>query len=220
MKFSERTVQLLNNFASICPSIVLQNDQVLRTISDTGSVLATAQIEESFPVSEFPILELQKLLNILKVSKDPDIEFVDDGKRLLISSANTKIDFWASAKTLTTLPPEKLELTGIIFEAEITGEQLREFSRACSTLGHKRAEFSISGGKTYITGTTPDLDNSNNITIELGETTYADCKFPIDTDHMKLIDGTYVVQISSEMELVNFISADGTLNYYIGKQLD
>ncbi|AIM51751.1 sliding clamp DNA polymerase accessory domain protein, partial [Dickeya phage phiDP23.1] len=57
---SERTLQLLANFETINPSIVLTPGKMLRSINDSSTVIAVAQIEEEFPF-EFPILDLTKL---------------------------------------------------------------------------------------------------------------------------------------------------------------
>lgn len=222
MHFSERTIQLLTNFATICPSIVLQNDGHLRTISDNGSLLAAAKIEEIFPVAEFPILELNKLLQVLKMPsfKNAEIEFAEDSKKIEIKSDFTSLNFWASAKELTVLPPDSIVVQDVKFEANMSGDQIKEFTRACSNLGHKTARFTVEDGHTYITGTTPDIDNSNDIKIKLGDTTHGDFQFNIDVDNMKLIDAGYTIAIDPSLQLACFTTDDGTLQYFIGQQID
>ena len=76
---SERTLQLLANFETINPSIVLTPGKMLRSINDSSTVIAVAQIEEDFPF-EFPILDLTKLLAIQRLPsfKGAKAEFHQD----------------------------------------------------------------------------------------------------------------------------------------------
>ena len=49
MKLSEKTVNLLKNFASINQSILFKRGDSLRTMSVMKNILAEAQIPEDFP---------------------------------------------------------------------------------------------------------------------------------------------------------------------------
>ncbi|EDW4917958.1 hypothetical protein AU913_002163 [Salmonella enterica subsp. enterica] len=216
---SERTLQLLANFETICPSIVLAPGKKLRTVNDSSTVIAIADIDEDFPF-EFPILDLTKLLAIQRLPsfKGGKIEMSED--HILLKGENSQLQFWRSAKELTVVPADSIELTSVEFEATVTPEKMKELTRACSTLGHKTVRLVASGGKTRLVGTTTTIDNSNDYTVELGETTLGDFAMPVDVVNLKMIEGNYVIRACAEMQLVNFQSADGTINYYVGMQLD
>ena len=49
MKLSDRTINLLKNFASINQSILFKQGNQLRTISVMKNILAEANIDEDFP---------------------------------------------------------------------------------------------------------------------------------------------------------------------------
>lgn len=216
---SERTLQLLGNFETICPSIVLTPDKKLRTVNDACNVIAVAEIEEEFPF-EFPILDLTKLLAIHRLPgfKNGKIDFSED--HLLLKGENSQLQFWRSAKELTVVPNNDIPMDNINFEASVTPEKMKELIRACSTLGHKTVRLVAKGGKTFLVGTTTTIDNSNNYTVELGETTLPDFSMPVDVVNLKMIEGNYTIRASAELQLVNFQSADATINYYIGMQLE
>lgn len=217
-KLSARTLSLLSNFASISPSIVLQPGKVLRTVSDSFTIIAMADIEEDFPI-EFPILDVTKLLAVLKLKNFKECELEFEEKKLSLKGDKVSLTYWASAKELTTPPPSDIVLENICFQAEIKAEELTEFTRACSVLGHKTANLKIVGGKTFIVGTTPELgEGSNDYCSELGESELADCVFALDVSNMKMIDGNYIIKASTETQVASFESQDGTLKYYVGMQ--
>lgn len=216
---SERTLQLLANFETICPSIVLTPGKKLRTVNDASTVIAIADIDEDFPF-EFPILDLTKLLAIQRLPsfKSGKIEMYED--HVLLKGENSQLQFWRSAKELTTVPADDIPLPVIDFEATVSPEKMKELIRACSTLGHKTVRMVASGGKTRLVGTTPAIDNSNDYTVELGETALGDFSMPIDVVNLKMIEGNYTIRACTEAQLVNFQSVDGTINYYVGMQLE
>lgn len=219
IKLSERTATLLANAATISPSIILQPGQMLRTVSDSATILMFAKIEEEFP-HEFPILDISKLLSILKLKnfKTCDLEFGPD--KVVLKGDKTEATFWRSAKELTALPPEGLVLDSVDYQAEITHEQLSEFIRACSVLGHKIAKLVNKGGKTLLVGTNPEIDNSNDYQVELGETDLGDCDLLVEVGNLKVVDGNYTIKASSEMQVINLVSADNSINYFIGMHLE
>lgn len=215
---SDRTLLLLSNFETICPSIVLQPGKKLRTISDSASVIAIADIDEDFPF-EFPIMDLTKLLAIQRLPsfKGGKIAFTQD--YILLKGETSELKFWRSAKELTQIPADEFELDDICFEATITPEQMKELIRACSTLGHKTINLVVSSGKTSFVGTTPAVDNSNDYTVHLGETQMADCVVSVDVGNLKLIEGNYLIRADKTLQLVHFQSKDATINYYVGQQI-
>ncbi|AFX93546.1 DNA polymerase processivity factor [Serratia phage phiMAM1] len=219
IKLSERTSVLLANAATISPSIVLQPGKFLRTISDSSSILMIAQIEEEFP-HEFPILDISKLLSILKLKnfKTCDLDFTTD--KVVLKGDKVEATFWRSAKELTTLPPDGLVLENQDYQAEISHDQLSEFIRACSVLGHKIAKLVNSGGKSYLVGTNPEIDNSNDYTLELGETDMGDCSLMVEVGNLKVVEGNYTIKAYAETQVINLVSADASINYYIGMHLD
>lgn len=215
---SDRTIQLLSNFETICPSIILEPGKKLKTVNDSNTVIAIADIDEDFPC-DFPILDLTKLLAIQRLPsfKGGKINFGQDA--IVLKGDKSELKFWKSAKDLVQIPQNEIPLETVCFEASATPEQMKELTRACSTLGHKTVKLVAKAGLTYLVGTTTELDNSNDYTVHLGETTLADCEFPIDVSNMKMIEGNYIIRADADMQLVNFQSKDGTINYYVGQQI-
>ena len=49
MKLSKHTIEVLKNFATINPNIVVNSGQQLKTIAEAKNILASAEITEDFP---------------------------------------------------------------------------------------------------------------------------------------------------------------------------
>ena len=62
MKLSDRTINLLKNFASINQSILFKQGKSLRTISVMKNILAEQNIDEDIP-QEFGVYDLSQFLN-------------------------------------------------------------------------------------------------------------------------------------------------------------
>ena len=61
MKVSERTINLLKNYANINQSIEFREGNVLKTVSPLNTILASVEVEEVFSRT-FPIYELSRYL--------------------------------------------------------------------------------------------------------------------------------------------------------------
>ena len=77
MKLSEKTVNLLKNFAGINQSILFKKGNKLRTMSVMKNILAEAEVEEEFP-KDFAIYDLVQFLNGVSLYANPQIEFTTD----------------------------------------------------------------------------------------------------------------------------------------------
>lgn len=216
---SDRTLALLSNFETICPSITLEPGKKLRTINDSNTVIAFADIEEDFPF-EFPILDLTKLLAILRLPSFKKCQIEMNENYLMLKGENSQLQFWRSAAKLAEIPPGDIVLPSVEFEATATPEQIKELTRACSTLGHKTVRLVVKGGKTYVVGTTTIVDNSNDYTVCLGDSDKADFVMPLDVSNMKMIEGNYVITASGEGMMAQFQSVDGQIKYLVGMQIE
>lgn len=96
MNLSNDTLNVLKNFATINPNLVFKPGQKLKTISESKTILATAEIVEDFP-KEFGVYDLNEFLSVLSLIDNPTLEFEDKqywykgmAKRLDISFQKAK----------------------------------------------------------------------------------------------------------------------------------
>ena len=63
MNLSNDTLNVLKNFATINPNLVFKPGQKLKTISESKTILASAEIVEDFP-TEFGVYDLNEFLSV------------------------------------------------------------------------------------------------------------------------------------------------------------
>ena len=85
MKVSEKTINLLRNYANINQSIEFREGKILKTVSPLNTILASVEVEEEFPRT-FPIYELNRFLGTLALFQNPELDFTDNG--VIISDDN------------------------------------------------------------------------------------------------------------------------------------
>ena len=49
MELSENTLSILKNFSGINQNLMIQNGQIIKTISEAKNVVSTAVVQEEFP---------------------------------------------------------------------------------------------------------------------------------------------------------------------------
>ena len=76
MNISDETLDVLKNFASINPNIVINPGQNIKTISEAKNIMASAEIVEDFP-QEFGVYDLNEFLSVLSLVQPADLSFDD-----------------------------------------------------------------------------------------------------------------------------------------------
>ena len=61
---TEKTLQVLKNYATINPNIVIENGNVVKTISEARAIVSKSSVDVDFPLT-FGIFDLSNFLNVL-----------------------------------------------------------------------------------------------------------------------------------------------------------
>ena len=108
MQISERTKNLLGNFAQINNSIYIKPGSKISTIAVTKNVFATAEVNEQFPEA-FAIYDLGQFLNgwnLFADSSQVDFQFNNESF-LTIKSGRSKLKYFYCDPDVLILPPDK-----------------------------------------------------------------------------------------------------------------
>ena len=97
MELSSRTVEILRNFSTINPNIVVNGGNVLKTMSIAKNIVSRAEIDESFP-NTFGIYDLSEFLSVLSLVDRPSITFGDN----FCTVSNWITSFWKLKSTVIT----------------------------------------------------------------------------------------------------------------------
>lgn len=206
MKLSANTVNMLKNFASINPSIVIKDGCVISTIAPSKTIIARATITETFP-TVVPIYNLNRFLNSLSNHEDPELEF---GEKLVrIHDSNSYSDYHYADASVITVPPDKdIKLPSVDVTFKLTNKTVQKVVKAMGVLG--LPEIAVVGNGTRIFLQAVDSKNSSadTFSIEVGETDKV-FKAVFKSENIRIMEGDYSVEISSKM-ISKFTGVDVT----------
>lgn len=218
MQINQRTLQLIKNFSTINPSIQFKKGNVMRTVSPNKTIMASAKVDQEFPV-DFAIYDLSKFLSVLSLFKKPNLDFEE--KQVRISAGNEKIYFtYADPETIKYATPKKeIKLPHVDVAFTVTPEMLASVSKATSVLGVPDIAIVGEEGKIMLRAFDSDHKTSDFYSFEIGETDKY-FKAIFKAEYLKLIPQTYNVQIcKTEDTALSQFSGDG-INYWIAIELN
>lgn len=218
MKISTQTLQVLKNFASINPNLLVKPGNVLSTISTNKNILAKATVTESFPVS-FAIYDMQQFLGVISIFEDPDFTFNDNS--VTVSSEGRSVEYVYASQEMVVHPSEsviqKIAVTNPEITFDLTAQGLNEVIKATAILQLDKLNVISSEGKVNVVVADPKNPSSNKFSLTVNGTANADLAMAFAAENLKLIAGDYKVNISSngvssfrndKLNLEYFIAAD------------
>ena len=208
MKLSNKTLEVLKNFSNINQNILIEEGNVLRTISTMKNILGSATIEESFP-KEFGIYDLNEFLGVLSLTKDSEIE-LNNESYLSINSGKIKIKYFFSDPSIIVAPPKVFNAPTTDISFTISKEVLATLMKASAVMQLPDLVIDSHGMKVT------DLKNvtSNEFTEQFD---YDGSEFNIHykIDNLKMIPGNYDVEVSTTALVSHWKLQENLLDYWI-----
>ena len=194
MKLSDKTIQILKNFATINQSILVRPGNVLKTITPLKTILAQATVTENFE-QEFAIYELPRFLGTISLFSDPEFTFQE--KYVTISSGKQRVNYtYADASMIMTPPSKEISFPDTEVEFTIPADQLSTISKAGAVL--QMPEIAVVGEDGLISIRAIDSKNSSAdvFSLDVGECD-KDFKVIFRPENLKLITSDYKVSITT-----------------------
>lgn len=131
MILEQHTLNILKNFSIINPSILIESGNVLKTISATKTIMASANINQTFDKS-FAIAELPNFLSAMSMFEKPNLIFNDDIMVKITSENDTRsIDYKFCNPELIVRPPAKnVNLGSDVNEFHLKSKSLSDIIKA------------------------------------------------------------------------------------------
>ncbi len=195
MKIDNSTITVLKNFAKINQSILVNEGNVLRTISPTKTIMAKATVQTKFD-TKFAIYNLDRFISTLSLFEDPELEFTD--KFVTISSNKKSVNYVYCDENVIIKPPEKdISLPSVDVEFKLTNDDLKDCERALNVLGLPEIVVKGDGTSIYLGAQDTKNPTGDSHWIEIGST---DKNFlaVFKSDNIKIIPDTYQVSICSK----------------------
>lgn len=195
MKFSSRTIQLLKNFSTINPAIILKEGNILSTIDPNKTMLAKAEVDETFP-KECAIHNLSTFLATMSLLKDPDIQFNND--HLSIVEGPTAVKIRYGNPSLIATPPSKSLTTTEEVKFKLFSQTFQSVMKAQGAL--QLPEIAVQGNDQGIFFSAIDSKNVSGDSFSMkvnGPNGHEFC-FVFNPNNLKLISDNYDVTISQK----------------------
>jgi hypothetical protein len=212
MKLSNETLTVLKNFSSINQGIQFKKGKKLTTVSSSKTVLAQANLKDDFP-KEFCIYDLNEFLSVQGLYKDSEIDFTESD--VIFKSGKRSGNYRMTAKEMIVTPPEKeITLPSVDCQFTLTAEDYDALMKATSILSSPNIAVKSDGDTISLVS----FDASNNAahtnTIEVGEGNGKKYTIVFKTENIKLISGSYDVQISFK-GIGHFKNTKDDIQYWI-----
>lgn len=215
MEISDRTVQVLKNYAAINPNIVINAGTELKTVSVARNVLSKSSVTEQFPV-EFGIYDLNEFLNVLSLVDRPNLQFERDYVVVGDSTGRSRVKYFCSDPDMLTKPSKDIIMPESEVNFMLDTDTLSRIKRAASALGHSEISIVPNGNVIQLSVVDSNDATSNTFSIDVdGEFTEGvDFRFILNVANLKIVNEDFEVNISSKL-ISRFKSVQSDIEYYI-----
>ena len=221
MKISQTTLNVLKNFASISPTINVDEPNCFRILSPSENIIAVFDTEETF--ENFAIYDLPQIMGIISLFaiKETDFLFNKSKECVEIKSRNSKVKYNFTDKDLIPnvekiLPSKKYKsldfFTGF---TDFSKDDFSKIYKAAQIMRMSNMNVKISDKKCIVTVSDPSNPVSNDYKIVLPGT--GECEINLSVDYLLMLSGDYSISIKSntimklqhkELPLIYFVSAN------------
>ena len=215
MNLSKETINILKNYSTISPNILIKEGSVLKTKSVQNTIFSSVTLHDAFPL-DFGIYDLTEFLGVLTLFNNPDLEFND--KFVRISEGSTSIKYFSADPVVLKYPMQDVIFPSADVSFLLSAETLSLISKTASVL--RVPDISFVGSDDILNLIVTDKKNptSNAFEVKIGET---DSSFHINfkIEMMKFINSDYQVEISSK-KIAKFTASNSDLQYFVGVESD
>ena len=208
MKLSDNTISVLKNYSTINQNLMINMGSTLSTMSAMKNIVAKATVEETFE-KDVAIYDLNEFLASMSIFGNPELDFQDDFV-MMRGEKNNSLRYWYSDPSVVTTVSKAIEMPECEVEFTLSTEQLAEITRAAATIG--APDMVLESGSIKVTD--KKNDTANSYSMNLFEDTGVDHKFWFKVENLKLMSGTYDVNVSSN-KISNFKNTNADIEYFI-----
>ena len=210
MKLSNETVSVLKNFSTINQNLVIKSGNKIATMSAMKNIVAKAEVLEEFP-QEFAIYDLNEFLSAISLFSKPELEFENDFVMITEEGTSKSLKYWYSDPSVVTTPTKDITMPECEVKFNLPSDTLSTIQKAAAVIG--APDMALESGSLKVT----DKKNAtaNNYALDLDVNSESEnYKFWFKVENLKLIQGSYDVQVSSK-NISHFKNSTGNVEYFI-----
>jgi hypothetical protein len=217
MELTENTLDVLKNFATINSNIVIDEGNTVKTVSESKTVLARAELDQSLP-RRFGIYELPEFLSVLGLVDSPRLTFEENYVTIGDSTGRSNIKYFYSETEILTSPSKDIQMPECDTRFTLDRTTLAKIRRAAASLGHGEVTVTNDNGVINLTVADNNDATSHAFTIAVdGESGSDNLKAVLNIGNLKMIDGDYEVSISSKL-ISHFVNKESNIEYWVALQ--
>lgn len=216
MILTDKTLQVLKNYASINPNLLIKEGSTLKTISEAMNVFSVAEVDVVFPKT-FGIYDLNEFLNVISLVDSPRLTFDDEFVTVTDGTGRSKIKyFYASQDTLTTPKKDPIMPDASQIKFTLDRETLSRIKRAAAVLGHTEVSVSVENDVMKLSVIDNSDKTSNAFSIYV-DGSFSQDKFNLifNISNLKLLEGDYEVGISDKKLISHFKHLENNIEYWV-----
>jgi hypothetical protein len=210
MKLSKETLEILQNFSTINPSIMVFQGNRQRTFTTLKVVYGEAVIQEEFP-KDFAIYDLSMFLGLLSLFKEPDLSF--EMTKIIISEGDHTATYKYCNPSLIVHPDKdkNLQFGDALYSFELSAENYKTILKAVSLYQQEFISVECDGVDIVVRTLNVKDAGSDSFSYKIGT---SDQKFKIvlKVENLKFLSHSYDVTIYKS-RLVVFRSKNMNLFY-------
>ena len=207
---SQETKAVLENYATINGSILIREGSQLKTINVGENLISQYDCTEMFPQT-FAIYDLNEFLSALSLFGRPDLEFNNDFVIITEEGTSKSLKYWFSDPSVVTTPSKEISMPSTELTFNLSSDTLNEITKAAAVIGVP--DMALSGGKLMVTDKKNSTANAFETSLDVGDVA-AEYKFWFKVENLKVMPGTYDVEVSSK-KISHFTNTKLGVQYWI-----
>ena len=210
MKLTSNTISILKNFSTINQNLMVKTGNILSTMSAMKNIVAQAEVTETFP-QEFAIYDLNEFLSALSLFEEPELNFQDQYVTITQEGSRKNLKYWFSDPEVVTTPSKAIVMPSTEVTFNLSSDTLNEIQKAAAVTG--APDMALVDGSLMVTDKKNDTANAYETGLDAKETD-ADYKFWFKVENLKLMSGSYDVEVSSK-NISHFVNSAVGVEYWI-----
>ena len=210
MKLTSSTISILKNFSTINQNLMVKPGNTLSTMSAMKNIVAQAEVAERFP-QEFAIYDLNEFLSALSLFEEPELNFQDQYVTITQEGSRKNLKYWFSDPEVVTTPSKAIVMPSTEVTFNLSSDTLSEIQKAAAVIG--APDMALTNGSLMVTDKKNDTANAYDTELGVNETD-AEYKFWFKVENLKLMSGSYDVEVSSK-SISHFTNSAVGVEYWI-----
>ena len=216
LKFTPRTLEIIQNFSTINPSLLFRKGSVIKTRNPSNNLYGTARVAEEFE-NEFAVYDLSRFLSILSTFTDPELKF--GNRNATIVEGGRKLDYrFCEVEDIVVAKADDMKIPKPFVKVDLPKAELQRVLKAQAILNLPEIIVEGVDGKILLETTNTETKVTDLYSTEIGKT---DQNFRVVVKSellTKLSPDDYSMEISKNKTegIISFKGKD--IDYYVAPE--